>query len=252
MSTDDRTEEWRDVVGCVGYQVSDAGRLRTRRRLNNGDSSEGRWRIVAGSVNQRGYLRVSVPYPAGVKTVFMHALVLQSFVGLRPEGMECCHGDGDPLNNRLDNLRWGTGRDNAADRRRHGHDPLGEDHHCARLTSEQVVAVRRLSGFPRSGRFLARQWGVPHSSLGRAKLMKTWRSVPDDGLRFRFSTAKFDVIASSDSRPLKDICAAAKVHRNHLSHLRHGRKKISWGTVCRLAAALSCQPESLCDLIQAG
>jgi hypothetical protein len=32
------------------------------------------------------------------------------------------HGDGDPSNNRPANVRWGSGLDNAADRREHEHD----------------------------------------------------------------------------------------------------------------------------------
>jgi hypothetical protein len=47
------------------------------------------------------------------------ALVLRTFVGPRPVGMECCHWDGDCTNDYLYNLYWGTRLDNEADRRRH-------------------------------------------------------------------------------------------------------------------------------------
>jgi hypothetical protein len=36
---------------------------------------------------------------------YVHHLVLEAFVGPRPEGLVCCHWDGDPGNNRLENLR---------------------------------------------------------------------------------------------------------------------------------------------------
>jgi hypothetical protein len=50
----------------------------------------------------------------------VHKLVLEAFTGQpRPEGMVCCHVNGNPSDNRLENLRWGTLRDNAADKRRH-------------------------------------------------------------------------------------------------------------------------------------
>lgn len=47
-------------------------------------------------------------------------LVLLAFVGPRPKGMECCHNDGDPENNSLDNLRWDTHSSNVYDAIRHG------------------------------------------------------------------------------------------------------------------------------------
>jgi hypothetical protein len=42
------------------------------------------------------------------------------FVGPAPEGMEGCHYNGDPTDNRLENLRWDTRKANVADAIRHG------------------------------------------------------------------------------------------------------------------------------------
>lgn len=50
----------------------------------------------------------------------VHRLVLEAFVGPCPEGMEGCHGDGDPTNNSLGNLRWDTATSNQLDKVRHG------------------------------------------------------------------------------------------------------------------------------------
>lgn len=47
----------------------------------------------------------------------VHLYVLETFVGPRPEGMQACHGDGDPANNRLSNLRWDTCSNNNLDKR---------------------------------------------------------------------------------------------------------------------------------------
>lgn len=45
----------------------------------------------------------------------VHILVAEAFLGPRPGGMEeCRHLDGDKLNNRADNLRWGTRPGNAS------------------------------------------------------------------------------------------------------------------------------------------
>lgn len=67
-----------------------------------------------------GYLFVNLYQAAKVKTpVTVHRLVLEAFVGPRPDGMECRHLDGDPANNRLANLAWGSPVENASDRKRH-------------------------------------------------------------------------------------------------------------------------------------
>ncbi len=42
-------------------------------------------------------------------------LILDAWVGPCPEGMECCHNDGNAMNNVFDNLRWDTHRSNIQD-----------------------------------------------------------------------------------------------------------------------------------------
>lgn len=51
---------------------------------------------------------------------FIHRLVLMTFVGPCPEGMEACHLDGDVLNNGVENLRWDTHESNMGDKKEHG------------------------------------------------------------------------------------------------------------------------------------
>lgn len=63
---------------------------------------------------------VSVLADGERKYQYVHILVLTAFYGPCPEGMEGCHHDGDPLNNRLGNLRWDTHVGNVSDSIRHG------------------------------------------------------------------------------------------------------------------------------------
>ena len=55
-----------------------------------------------------GRLYVSLHKNGKRNNLYVHRLVLITFVGPCPEGMECCHKDDNPLNNRLENLRWDT------------------------------------------------------------------------------------------------------------------------------------------------
>ena len=107
-------ECWKDIPGYeVIYQVSDRGRVR---RLG-GKIGRRYWRgrILKMNPDTHGHLQVRL---CG-KSVCVHRLVLETFIGLPPAGREACHNDGRHQNNRLSNLRWGTHKENMADVRRH-------------------------------------------------------------------------------------------------------------------------------------
>lgn len=123
-------EKWLPVPGYEGiYEVSDLGRVRSLDRLD----SLGRLRPgleLRPRVDRGGYLLIH----AGGKprrTLRVHRLVLLAFVGPPPEGAdEALHGDGDPSNNALPNLRWGTRAENAADCLLHGTHHAASKTHC--------------------------------------------------------------------------------------------------------------------------
>lgn len=72
----------------------------------------------------------------------VHVLVLEAFRKPRSKGMVTRHLDGNPLNNNLDNLKWGTQKENLADRDLHGRTPRGELHWKSKLTDDIVRDIR--------------------------------------------------------------------------------------------------------------
>ncbi|MDP7729539.1 HNH endonuclease [Mycobacterium sp. TY813] len=71
----------------------------------------------------------------------MHHLVLEAFVGPRPPGLEGCHGNGDPADNSVANLRWDTRSANVFDSVRHGTHNHASRTHCSKgheLTPDNV------------------------------------------------------------------------------------------------------------------
>jgi hypothetical protein len=54
------------------------------------------------------------------RTWFVHRLVARAFLGDGEPGEVVCHFDGNPANNRVENLRWDTQRANVQDAIRHG------------------------------------------------------------------------------------------------------------------------------------
>ena len=108
----------------------------------NGTRHKDGWFKLKPDVGHNGYLRVTLSKGNKRWTVLVHRLVLTTFVG-KAKGLMGLHGDGNPLNNHIDNLRWGSGTENAADRLKHGRQLFGEDHTLSKLTDEQCVVIRK-------------------------------------------------------------------------------------------------------------
>ena len=70
-------------------------------------------------VKKDGYLCIDIRRPKRRKG-FVHKLVLETFIGPCPDNMECRHLDGNPKNNNVKNLCWGTRIENSQDRILHG------------------------------------------------------------------------------------------------------------------------------------
>ncbi len=109
----------------------------------------------------------------------VHRLVLEAFVGLRPDGLECCHEDGDKTNNRLGNLRWDTKLANAADKKRHGTGAgsrlRGEENGNAKLTVHDVREIRRryaMGGTTQAS--LGSEFDVTKMNVSRIVRCVTW------------------------------------------------------------------------------
>ena len=112
--------EWQSVLGYEGhYEVSKTGEVRSLDRVVNRaprGSFVVKGRLLKTQVNCRsGYEQVGVKLDGKRRTLHVHTIVLEAFVGPRPEGMVGCHGNGDRLDNRLVNLRWDTPSENNYD-----------------------------------------------------------------------------------------------------------------------------------------
>lgn len=113
---------WRPVVGYESsYEVSDRGRVRSVDRIvhcKDGRTLRYAGRVLKPQLSGQGRLRVTL---ARSQPIPVHKLVLEAFIGPRPEGTECCrHLDDNPLNNTLTNLTWGTYGENSRDMVRNG------------------------------------------------------------------------------------------------------------------------------------
>lgn len=162
--------EWTEktVPGYDGYRVTPQGEIR-------GPSGK----IMRSMKMPSGHLYVLCNRRRGCqRKLYVHRAVLLAFVGLPQNGQESRHINGDPTNNKLENLCWGTRQENQLDRRKHGTAPIGEQSGASKLTETDVLQIRSLQGVL-TLRELAANYGVSHTAIRRAMLGITWSHLGD-------------------------------------------------------------------------
>jgi|LakMenEpi03Aug12_release.lakeMendotaPanAssembly.Ray.scaffolds.fasta_scaffold934646_1 hypothetical protein len=116
---------WASVPGYEGfYEVSNYGDVRSLTRSVPYGRHKGmvyKGRDIKQFVAAK-YLCVKLAKAGVTKTAYVHELVLLAFVGERPNLGQRCeirHLDGNKMNNKLENLKYGTIKENAEDRKLH-------------------------------------------------------------------------------------------------------------------------------------
>lgn len=170
---------WRQIPGFPEhYEVSNTGMVRTwllrgtRKRVEHPKTMTG--------CLMRGYPCVVVRDLTGQKrNLRVHQAVLTAFVGPCPPGHEARHLDGNRTNNHVENLKWGTPKENSDDKRRHGTMVLGEQTATAKLQATDVVAIRALLRRGHGLDFVASLFGVSKRMVGRIRDGVAWDELSD-------------------------------------------------------------------------
>jgi hypothetical protein len=169
------SEQWRPVPGYEGlYAVSDMGRVKSleKHTRTNGPALQHRpERLLSPITDWTGYNYQNLSKDGTAKKIAVHTLVLLAFVGPRPDGMQCCHNNGERKDNRLCNLRWDTVAENAADRHAHGTSAIGERSAKAKLTDEMVRWIFESS---QSSLAVAHAINVAGSTVRAVRLGQNW------------------------------------------------------------------------------
>lgn len=160
-------EIWKDIPGYEGrYEVSSFGRVR---------SLTGTPKILRQSLRGK-YPSVTLAKDGSKKSATAHSLVCLAFYGPRPEKHEVMHLDGDPTNNAVSNLSYGTASQNQRMRADHGTAYRGADHHKCRLTENEVYEIRAAtSGIRRLGA----KYGVSRSTIEAIRARRNWGWLPE-------------------------------------------------------------------------
>ena len=122
-----------------GYEVSWDGTVYS---VHSNWRGYGR-RALTADLNDDGYPSVRITIGGKRTRQAVHKLVALHHLPPRPSpSHEGRHLDGNKLNCHADNLAWGTRKENADDRERHGRTSRGEKHSRAIKASNHAEAVR--------------------------------------------------------------------------------------------------------------
>lgn len=158
--------EWTEVPGYPGYAASIDGHIRgpSGRTLSPMKNGSGHWYILCQRARGRK-----------TRKLFVHRAVLLAFKGEPAEGLECCHNDGNPDNNHLDNLRWDTRMNNVLDRINHGTMPIPHESQSTKLKPANIREIFRLHRDGESSRKIGDIFGTSHTTIQKIIRGERWK-----------------------------------------------------------------------------
>lgn len=162
---------FRHIAGFSGYCIGDDGSVWSSR--------QGSWRQMKPTPVDFGYLVITLRDCGRKLQFYVHRLVLEAFVGLRPDGMVARHfPNKDPSCNTLTNLNWGTYQENSDDMEIHGTVIRGDKIPWSVLTPEAVLQARNEYVATRSTvTQIAQKYNVAHGTMTKALRHITWKHV---------------------------------------------------------------------------
>ena len=153
--------QWKVIPTYPNYEISSEGQVRSR--ITNKKLS------LNTKSGRHPYQRVHLSKDGRDRYILVHRLVLEAFVGPCPSGHQCLHLDDNPRNNKVDNLKWGTPKDNCRSIER-----KGSANPRAKLTPELVKHIRQYSGPLKP---LAEELGVSCKYLSNIRSNITWKHL---------------------------------------------------------------------------
>jgi HNH endonuclease len=171
------TIEYRLVAEFPAYRVGSDGSVWSSKGLR---ASFDGWYRLKTPPNSDGYPQVLLSIRGSKQQHrYVHCLVLEAFIGPCPDGMEACHNNGIPADNRVGNLRWDTHASNLDDVRKHGDGYInqGMKRNSAVLTEEQVIAIRFAFANGVKNCELVKEYRITKSTISKIVLRKIWKHI---------------------------------------------------------------------------
>lgn len=180
-------ELWADIEDYEGiYQISNHGRIKTLARVFTKKVAR-REEIISVSTPEfirnnanspsKTYPQISLWKEGSAKWCLIHRLVAKYFVP-NPNNYEYVLHKGDnPQNPHWSTLEWGTQSQNILDCVKRGRGFKGVKNGNAKLTEENVIAIRKMLNDGVSSPKIAKHFGVSKMPILAIKNNKTWNHL---------------------------------------------------------------------------
>jgi len=174
-------EIWKEIPDYGNhYEASNLGRVRVKDKIVM-KSVRGKLtkqfykrKILKQSSCPRGYKNVSIGFDNKTFAPRVSRLILMAFDRIPNSNEFACHNNSDPSDNRIENLRWGTQKDNMKDRIARGKYLCGENHFMTKLTNNQVLEIYNSDEL---GTDLAKIFNVSTNTISRIRNGKLWKNL---------------------------------------------------------------------------
>ncbi len=202
--------EVRLIPGYVGYAADSAGRVWSAWTKGPGNAPDGEWKQLKQCPTDRGYMTVGLRRGGKQSTKRVHQLVLEAFVGQRPPGTQTRHLDGNPANNRIGNLVWGTAPQQSDDKRLHGTLATGERVGTSKLTREKAVEILRRLAAGEGQVAIAAAIGIGQTVVSNIALGRTWKCIDSDRAAIGKPVRHAPVISVADRPRIRQMYASGE------------------------------------------
>jgi len=160
-----------EIEGFPGYVVTRCGAIFSR----NHPTGPLRWfKPIKGHIDRKGYRGLTLCNSQGHFPKRVHRLVAAAFHP-NPDGLPCVrHINGNPMDNRAENLAWATYAENEADKHSHG---TWETRRSGKLDEAQITSARKWHGEGMSRKAIALELGVSPPTISRLLNGRTWGNI---------------------------------------------------------------------------
>lgn len=166
-------EVFEDLKGYEdSYQISDSGRIFTKRRLIGNQIYYGK--ELVPQLTQDGYLKVTLSKNGDCKKFYLHRLVAIQFIENSTNLPQVNHKDGNKLNNNINNLEWCTKQENQSHAVRIGLMQRGQDRPSAKLTEAEVLEIYKLKGILKA-QDIANKYNVSKNTINCILRGSKWK-----------------------------------------------------------------------------
>jgi hypothetical protein len=170
---------YKPIPNFPGYRVGSDGSTWSCWKRGPKPIITDQWRILKQAINTTTGCRfVTLARDRVHYNFLVHCLVLEAFVGPRPNGMQGCHFPNQNYSdNRLENLRWDTPAGNWGDRIANGTAPPGTNPSYVVVTETMVRSIRADFASGIKQHILRKKHGLSTNVVNRIIKRKTWKHI---------------------------------------------------------------------------